>query len=1217
MNTETEQLQDPGIAGRIAKAFIQSPLTPLLLFATLAVGMLGMIITPRQEDPQISVPMIDIFIAYPGASSEQVATLAIEPLERIMSEIPGVKHVYSASRQNGGMVTVQFKVGEQMGPSLVKLYDKLQSNLDHIPPGVQPPLIKPKGINDVPVAAITLWSRQVDDAALRKLALDVIQDLKQIPETGLSFVVGGREEEIRVEANMARLAAYGITLDQIAHAIQAANVRQPAGAVEQQQHYFSIQAGDFLQTAADVAHLVVGSYQGMPVYLADVALIKQMPEETRQMVRHYSGQSNAAGPVEANAESAVTIAIAKKEGSNGVTVAEAILQRVNQLKGYLIPDDVRVTVTRDYGKTAKDKVDELFLRLFEATVAVSILIFLALGIRPALVVMITIPVVVLSTVFIAWLMGYTIDRVSLFALVFAIGILVDDGIVVVENIYRRWLLQGETDVHTAVDAVREVGNPTILATLTVIAALLPMGFVSGMMGPYMEPIPALGSVAMLLSLFASFFFAPWLTQKIRPSMRYLRKAEEKEAKGNERIGKAYRKVMGVLTQNRLASWSTLILILLAFAAACWLIYSRAVPVKMLPLDNKPEYNVVIDLPAGTALPLTQAATEEMANALRAEIPEIIDLQTYVGTASPYDFNGMVRHYYLRDRPWQANIQIKLTDKHDRLRSSHEIATATRTLLEPIAQRFKAELTIVEMPPGPPVLQTLVAEVHGPTAEIRRQVASDLTEIMRGLDNIADVRNYMEGPHSYLHFEVNREKANRLGVSMADITRNLSMAGGGFKVGDVKQGHDLEPTWITLQLPYADRATLSRMEQLPIRSASGQLVPLGVLGQFRQVPADPIIYHKDLKAVEYVVGDTIGRLGAPIYGMMAVKDALQDYTAPDGVKLEPQLVGVPDNEKSGFLWTGEWTVTYETFRDMGIAFAAALVLIYILVVWEFQNFRVPLIIISPIPLTLIGIIPGHWLLGAEFTATSMIGFIALAGIIVRNSILLVDFTQQQIRAGTEVREALCLAGQIRMRPIVLTAMALVAGSYFMFGDPIFKGMAISLAFGVIVATALTLIIIPMGCMSWRSALCESIKEPHAFFPDVDGDEAEHKAQTKARILNMLGETDTVVQQQTHAEKPADPADPQAQAEPEKAVDTSPASPEKPVTKKTSSRKKTARKAGSAKKTGKKSTTRKKTGSKKTPARKTATSSDTARKGAAKKTTRKGRRGIQLKKPEEDR
>lgn len=1089
-----------GIAGRIAKTFIQSPLTPLLLFASLAIGMMGMIITPRQEDPQISVPMVDIFVAYPGASSDQVATLAIEPLERIMSEIPGVKHVYSASNRDGGMVTVQFKVGEKMGESLVKLYDKLQSNVDKIPPGVMQPLVKPKGIDDVPVAAITLWSQQIDDAALRKLALNVVQDVKQIPDTGLSFVVGGRDEQIRIEPSVSRLASYGVSLDQLAQTVQAANVEQPAGHIELGATHFTIQAGQFLNSAKEVSQLVVGIHQGIPVYMRDVALIKQMPAETTQMARHSSGQSNPDGYKQANAEHAVTIAIAKKEGSNGVTVANAILNRVDELKGYLIPDNVEVTITRDYGKTAKDKVNELFLRLFEATVAVSVLIMITLGARPAIVVVITIPVVVLLTVFGAWVFGYTIDRVSLFALVFAIGILVDDAIVVVENIYRRWLISGTTDLATAVDAVREVGNPTILATFTVIAALLPMGFVSGMMGPYMEPIPALGSVAMLLSLITSFFFAPWLTMKIKPTMQYLKKAEEKEEKGNALIGKVYRKIMNYLLSSRITAWGTLILIFAAWLASCWLVYAEFVPVKMLPLDNKPEYNVVIDMPTGTALPLTSAATEEIAEKLRQEIPEIIDLQSYVATASPFNFNGMVRHYYLRDKPWQADIQIKLTSKHDRERSSHEIAVHTRSILKPIAEKFKAELTIAEMPPGPPVLQTLVAEVYGPDGKTRREVAEHITQVMRDLDTVEDVRNYMDSQHTYLKFQIDREKANRLGISVADISRNLAMAGGGFKVGDVKQGQAQEPTYIVMQLSFKDRANLSRLEQLPLRSRTGELVPLSTLGQFIKVQADPVIYHKDLRPVEYVVGDTVGRLAAPIYGMMTVDNALKDYTTPDGVQISGEYIQAPENsERSGFLWGGEWTVTYETFRDMGIAFAVALILIYILVVWEFQNFKVPLVIISPIPLTLIGIIPGHWLIGAEFTATSMIGFIALAGIIVRNSILLVDFTQQQIREGTEVKEALCMAGQIRMRPIVLTALALVAGSFFMFPDPIFRGMAISLAFGVVVATFLTLIVIPMGCLSWKSALCASIGSE----PEPDPEDPKDRA--KKRVFDMLGES----------------------------------------------------------------------------------------------------------------
>ncbi|MGV6851361.1 MAG: efflux RND transporter permease subunit [bacterium] len=1084
--------QNLGIAGNVARSFVQSPLTPLLLIAALVIGGFGMLITPRQEDPQISVPMVDIFIAYPGASPEQVSALAIEPLERIMSEIPGVKHVYSMSRRGGGIVTVQFIVGEQMGPSLVKLYDKLQSNMDKIPPGVSPPLVKPKAIDDVPVAAITLWSKDVDDTSLRKLAFDILQDIKQIPKTGQGFVIGGRSEEILIQPYPARLSAYKISLAEIADSISKANDESSAGNVDLGENSYSVLAGRFLRNASEISKLVVAIRDETPVYLGDVAQVRRMPAETENLVHHYSGQSDMA--TQADAESAVTIAIAKKEGSNGVDVAESILERVEELKGYLIPDNVEVTITRNYGETARDKVNELFLRIFEATAAVSLLVLLALGSRPAIVVITTIPVVVLMTIFGAWLTGYTIDRVSLFALVFAIGILVDDGIVVVENIYRRWLLENNTSIATAIDAVREVGNPTILATFTVIAALLPMGFVSGMMGPYMEPIPALGSVAMLLSLVASFLFAPWLTVKLKPSIKSLRQASVKEHKQNEVIGRYYNKFMHFLLSSRFTSWATLGIILAAWLGACFLLYSKVVTVKMLPLDNKSEFNIVIDMPEGTALPITAALTSEMSESLRKQIPEIIDLQSYVGTASPFNFNGMVRHYYLRTEPWQADIQIKLLPKNERQRSSHEIALAARELLRNDAIENGAKVTVAEMPPGPPVLQAMVAEIYGPDAKTRRQFADDLLHMFEQEPTIEDSRSYVAAKHQLIRFEIDRERASRAGVSVKDITMNLAMAGG-YKLGDIKQGRSLEPTYIMLKTPYADRAVPERLLQLPIMSRSGKSVPLGSLGEFTKANVDPYIYHKDLRPVEYVVGEAVGKLGAPIYGMMAIDRILENYTAPDGVKVSGEFLGPPDSSiKTGFEWAGEWTVTYETFRDMGIAFAAAILVIYILVVWEFGNFRVPLIIISPIPLTLIGIIPGHWLLNAEFTATSMIGFIALAGIIVRNSILLVDFSQQEVARGVPVDEALCRAGQIRMRPIVLTALALVAGSYFMLSDPIFKGMAISLLFGVIVATFLTLIVIPMGCISWRNAFCDLVG-------DGDCEEKPKTASEKAKSLIM--------------------------------------------------------------------------------------------------------------------
>ncbi len=1063
-----EQKKNLGIAGGMAKAFIHSPLSPMLFAAMLALGLLGLIMTPRQEDPQISVPMIDIFVSYPGASADQVASLAINPLERIMSEIPGVKHVYSASMREQGIVTVRFEVGEKMGPSIVKVHDKIQSNLDKMPPGVRPPLVKPKGIDDVPVVTLTLWSQHdVDDGALRSLALDVLQRLKEIPNTGPGFVVGGRAEQIRVEVMPERLSGFGISLGQVANTIRTANNELGSGSLESGDKYFQVYSGAFLRSAEDVKRLVVGIHNDVPVYVRDVARVLQGPEEPRQLVAYYTGAAYPDENVRVDGSPAVTIAIAKKEGSNGVTVANAVIRKVEALKGRLIPGNVQVSITRNYGQTANDKVNELMFKLFIATGAVTVLVFLALGGRPALVVTLVIPVVLLITVFAAWIMGYTIDRVSLFALIFAIGILVDDAIVVVENIYRRWLEGGRMDTPTAVDAVREVGNPTILATLTVIAALLPMGFVSGMMGPYMEPIPALGSVAMLFSLFAAFAFTPYLTMRFKPSLAYLHATEEKEYRTQERLERLFRSILIPLIERPMAGRLFLAGILAAFFLSCLMFYTTAVTVKMLPLDNKPEFSVTVDMPEGTALPVTANVVRQMAQKLRA-IPEVTAVQTYAGTAQPFDFNGMVRHYYLRDKPWQAEVHVQLLDKTERERTSHEIAVEARELLQEIKQRSGADVTVVEMPPGPPVLQSVVAEIYGPDARTRRQVARDMTALFRQAEEegvMADVDNYLSGDHDVWRFEVDTEKAVRRGISVDTINKNLAMAMGGYKLGDVKVGHVLEPTHIVIQVPLATRAQISRLGDLPIPTMDGRSLPLAELGRFVRDRQDAVIYHKDLRPVEYVVGDVVGRLAAPVYGMLRVGELLEDYTTPDGVTMSGEWVGPPeDDAQSGFEWAGEWTVTYETFRDMGLAFAAALVLIYILVVWEFGNFSVPLVIMAPIPLTLVGIVPGHWLLGAEFTATSMIGFIALAGIIVRNSILLVDFAVHEIAHGTLLKDAVILACKTRTRPIVITALALVAGSSVILFDPIFQGMAVSLLFGVLVSTVLTLVVIPLGCIS---------------------------------------------------------------------------------------------------------------------------------------------------------
>ncbi len=1077
-----------GLAGRTARFFIRSPLSPLLYIAMLMMGLLGLIATPRQEDPQISVPMIDIMVQYPGAAAEQVSSLAMQPLERIMSEIPGVKHVYSAAQRGQGLVTVEFEVGEQVGPSLVKVNDKIASNMDKIPPGVMPPLVKTKGIDDVPIVTLTLWSKDVDgngrpdvdDGQLRLLAQDVLQSLKEVKDTGNGFIVGGRREQITIDAYPERLSGYRISLDEVASTIRAANAEATAGGLESSGSHFSVVTGSFLEGADDIERLVVGSFNDIPVYVRDIARVRQGPEDANQLVAYYSGPA-AEGGERADGAPAVTIAIAKKELTNGVTVANAILEKVQEIKGERIPNNVEVSVTRNYGESADEKVSELIFKLFIATFFVFLLVLAAFrALKPAIVVMLVIPVVLLMTIFMAWITDYTIDRVSLFALIFSIGILVDDAIVVVENIYRRWLEEGRTDEVTAVDAVREVGNPTILATFTVIAALLPMGFVSGMMGPYMMPIPALGSVAMLISLFAAFVFTPYLaiSKWLRPSMRYLEVAEKREHKEAKNLERLYVGILTPLIEYKSKRLIFKLVLWGAFLFTLTFFYFKWVPVKMLPLDNKPEFSVVLDMPEGTALPVTANLAHQMASKIRS-MPEVTAIQLYAGTARPFDFNGMVRHYYLRSDPWQGELQVQLTNKHDRERSSHQIAVEAREMLKPLADANGARIAVVEMPPGPPVLQSVVAEVHGPSAEVRRAFVQELTDIFAQAESARDVDNYLRESFDYWRFDVDTEKAVRRGVSVDAINRNLTMALGGAEIGDVKTRSGHEPVNIVVQVPLAERSQIQSLGDLPIRTTSGSTIPLRELGSFERVPEESIVYRKDLRAVEYVVADVGGTLAAPVYAMLQIQNRIDEmgYVAPDGVTPEAYWLGPPPNDQaSSFEWAGEWTVTYETFRDMGAAFGVALILIYVLVVWEFGNFRIPLVIMAPIPLTLLGIIPAHWAafqlgFGGEFTATSMIGWIALAGIIVRNSILLVDFSIHEVQKGVPVAEAVIRSCTTRTRPIVITALALVAGSSVIFSDPIFQGMAISLSSGVLVSTLLTLIVIPLGCVAASKDLCE--------------------------------------------------------------------------------------------------------------------------------------------------
>ena len=1101
MTEETKEFSKPtehrslGIAGRTARTFITSPVTPMLLIAALLVGLMGLVFTPRQEDPQISVPMIDIFVQYPGASAEQVASLVTEPLERIMSEIPGVRHTYTATERGQAMVTVRFLVGEEMGESIVKVHDKLQSNLDKMPPNVQMPLVKPVAVDDVPVVTVTLWSDDVDDGSLRILALDLLQRLGSVKDAGKGFVVGGREDQIKIEVLPERLSGFDISLPQVAQTIQTANAEKTAGGVETGGTSMTVRTGAFLKTAADIERLVIGIRHESPVYVRDVARVSHEPAESKHLSAFYTGPAYDGNNPEVKGAQAVTIAIAKKEKTNGVVVANRLLDKIESLKGDLIPANVHVEITRDYGKTANDKVNELLQAMLEAAVIVAILCLIGLGVRAAFVVITVIPIVILLTIWWAMMVDYTIDRVSLFALIFSIGILVDDATVVVENIFRHWLEKGKTSIAQAVDAVREVGNPTILATFTIIAALLPMGWVSGLMGPYMRPIPVLGSSAMFFSLIAAFIFTPWFAVKVAPRLASLEKASKKEQRTHERISKLYRPIITPLIENRKLGILFLLSIIGLTAALCVTFYTQHVVVKMLPFDNKPEFSVMVNLPEGTAMPVTANVTHQLAEEI-LKTEEVKAVQTYAGTAQPFNFNGMVRHYYLRQRSWEGELLVMLLDKDERERSSHQIAEDARARLTPIAEKMGARIAVVEMPPGPPVLQTVVTEIHGPDAETRREVAAEMMGFFEQAKGVVDVDTYMTEPHEYWRFEVDTEKAVRRGISVDTINDTLAMSMGGFKLGDVKRGTVLEPTYIVMQVPLAVRSQITRLGDLPVPTRDGNTIPLSELGEFVRDIEDPIIYTKDLRGIEYVVGEMEGRLGAPIYGMLYVEDFVREYTTPDGVQMTTMpmnLFGPPkDDFQSGYEWTGEWTVTYETFRDMGIAFMAALVLIYGLIVWEFRNFALAGLIMSPIPLTMIGIIPGHWILGAEFTATSMIGMIALGGIIVRQSILIVEFVKLEVEKGNEVKEAAVRGAEIRMRPIFITSLTLMAGAFAILQDPIFNGMAISLLFGAGVATVMALIVIPLGCISARKQFYVQTADDGTVSVSADFHRIEHAA-----------------------------------------------------------------------------------------------------------------------------
>ena len=1066
----------PGLSGRIAALFIGSKLTPLIILGVLLLGLFAIVATPREEEPQIIVPMADVWLPFPGASAKVVEEQLTKPFERKLSEIKGVEYVYSISRPGGALIIVRFYVGQPMEQSLVDLYDKLMSNQDLLPPGADPFLVKPKDVNDVPIVTLTLSSERYGEFELHRLAEQVLEEVKKVSGTSAGFIVGGRPRELRIQIDPTRLKAYGLTPLQVANVVRGENQALSTGRFDSRNKNFLVETGRFIRSREDLEALVVGVSNQRPVYLRQVAEVTDGPAEATSYVWFGAGEASGVGdeakklssppdslPLTPPESPAVTVAIAKQTGMNAVTVAAEVIRKVDEMKGITIPSDVRVTVTRDYGETAQEKANELLWHLLIAVVAVVVFLGVALGPRPALVVSIAIPLTLALTLFTSMMIGYTINRVTLFALIFSIGILVDDAIVVVENTYRHMKMRPRDHHEASVQAVDEVGNPTILATFTVIAALLPMAFVSGLMGPYMRPIPVNASIAMFFSLLVAFIVIPWFCQTCyRPGAAITGVDDEGDEQGF--AARMYRRLLSPLLAHPFLAYAFLAGVGLLLVGSTLLFYTRHVVVKMMPFDNKSEIQLVIDMPEGTTLEETTRVVQILGRFVKS-VPEVRDYQAYVGTASPFNFSGLVRHYYLREQPHEADIQINLVAKHARNAQSHEIAQRIRPPVQAIAREYGANVKIVEVPPGPPVQSVLVAEIYGPDYNRQLAVARDIRSLFDSTSGVVDVDDYIEADHVKYIFTVDRAKAALAGIPSEEIVNTLRMALRGAKVGLVHVPQEKSPVQIVLRLPLAERTGLEHLGEIGLRTTTGGIVQLSELLKMEQTVQDKAIYHKNQKPVVYVVADVGGpgaeKAESPVYGVLGIGKQLEEFRPAEGYQIEQYYASQPWSEdKIAMKWDGEWHITYETFRDMGMAFAVAMLLIYLLIVGQFQSFITPLIIMAPIPLTLIGILPGHWLTGSYFTATSMIGFIALAGIIVRNSILLVDFIQLQERAGVSLSEAVIKAGAIRTRPIVLTAAALMVGAFVIILDPIFQGLAVSLLFGGGVSTVLTLVVIPV-------------------------------------------------------------------------------------------------------------------------------------------------------------
>ena len=1050
-----------GIAGGLTRAFISSPLTPLIVLAAFVFGFIALLTLPREEEPQISVPMVDIHVSAAGLKADDAVKLVTEPLETIVKSIDGVEHVYSQTGDDKVLVTARFIVGTSSDAAVLRVHDKVRANMDHIPVGVPEPLIVGRGIDDVAIVSLTLSPRseaadRITANDLTRIARELRAEIAKIENVGLTYLVGETGEIIRIAPNPAKLALYGVTLQQLAAKVSGANRAFPAGRVRDAGEQIEIVAGETLGSTAEIGNLLLTSRDNRPVYVRDVADIAFATDTSEALVSTITRLDGDIVRVPS-----VTLAIAKRAGSNAVTVAEAILHRVEMLQGSLIPDDLSVEITRDYGETANEKANELLYHLGLATVSIIVLVWVAIGRREAMVVAVVIPMTILLTLFASRVMGYTLNRVSLFALIFSIGILVDDAIVVIENTARHWGMgDGRDRRQAAIEAVAEVGNPTIVATLTVVAALLPMLFVSGMMGPYMSPIPANASAAMIFSFFVAVMVTPWLMLKIAGSAPA---HSQPVHSGGGVLGRAYAAVARPILSSKTASWSFLLAVGVLTVGSLALFYTKDVTVKLLPFDNKSELSVVIDLPEGSSVEATDAVAQAVARIV-LELPEVHSVQTHAGAAAPFNFNGLVRHSYLRSEPQLGDVAINLMPKSERSRSSHDLALDLRQRIAAISIPAGTSLKVVEPPPGPPVMATLLAEIYGPDGETRRQVAEKVEAAYRSVPFIVDIDNSYGQPARRLRAAISTDDAEFFHVEESDVFDTISILNGGTTVGYSHRGGGRQPIPIRVERPKGDRILDERFLTTPIPAnvlpGDRGVVELGDVVRITEERASFPVFRHNGRSAEMVTAELAGTFEAPLYGMLAVQQAIdaQDWTGLP--KPEIALHGQPDDEsKPTLLWDGEWEVTWVTFRDMGAAFGVALLGIYILVVAQFGSFKVPLVILTPIPLTFIGILGGHWLFAAPFSATSMIGFIALAGIIVRNSILLVDFIRHAASPDRPLTDILIEAGAIRFKPILLTALAAMIGAAVILTDPIFQGLAISLLFGLASSTLLTVLVIP--------------------------------------------------------------------------------------------------------------------------------------------------------------